>query len=84
MALPGNKLNEALTAYAAGDTKKYLAIFKNFPFGFTKEESRALQISHEILSNPSRAGFYKSLGEDIEATHKQAEEAVQRYIKQKI
>lgn len=81
MALPGNKLNQALTAYAEGNTVKYLAVFKNFPFGFTKDESRAIQISHEILTDPELATGYKSLGIVAADIHAEAESAVQRYIK---
>jgi len=54
------KSEKAKRLFHTGDLKGALSIYKTFPFGFTKEEKRTIEIAHESLSG--RESFYQSLG----------------------
>jgi hypothetical protein len=47
---------------AEGDLKGALGIIKTFPFGFTSEEKRVIEIAYESLIG--RDAFYQRLGVD--------------------
>lgn len=51
--------------FRSGDLRGAFSIFSTFRVGFTKEETRTLQIASESLGG--HAKFYKSLGVDTDA-----------------
>ncbi len=54
------KSEKAKRLFLTGDIKGALSIYKTFPFGFTKEEKRTIEIAHESLSG--QENFYQRLG----------------------
>lgn len=74
------KLDKVKRLFAAGNLKGALGIIKTFPFGFTSEEKRVIEIAHESLIG--RANFYKQLGIDTDAMINTAKEVItNKYIK---
>jgi len=68
------KANRAKKLFAAGDLKRALGIYKTFPFGFTREEKRAIEIAYESLIG--REGFYRRLGIDTSAMIAQSKDII--------
>jgi len=68
------KSEKAKSLFLAGDIKGALSIYKTFPFGFTREEKRAIEIAHESLIG--RAGFYQRLGIDTAAMIAQSKDII--------
>jgi hypothetical protein len=68
------KAEKARRLFAAGDLKGALGIYKNFPFGFTKDEKRAIEIAYESLIG--RDSFYKRIGIDTAAMIAQSQEII--------
>lgn len=60
VAMKEYKSEKAKRLFLAGDIKGALCIYKSFPFGFTKDERRAIEIAHESLAG--REAFYQSIG----------------------
>lgn len=58
------KTDKALRMFRAGDFRGAFSIFSTFRAGFTKEETRTLQIASESLGG--HAEFYQSLGVDTD------------------
>ena len=73
------KSEKAKRLFLAGDIKGALGIYKSFPFGFTKEEKRAIEIAHESLAG--NGNFYQSLGiNTTEMISKSKEIITNKYI----
>jgi hypothetical protein len=68
------KADKARRLFAVGDLKGALGIYKGFPFGFTKEEKRAIEIAYESLIG--REAFYQRLGIDTAAMIAQSKEII--------
>jgi hypothetical protein len=68
------KIDKIKRLFAAGDLKGTLGIVKTFPFGFTREEKRVIEIAYESLIG--RAGFYQGLGIDTVAMIVQSKEII--------
>jgi len=68
------KTEKARRLFAAGDLKGALSIYKTFPFGFTRDEKRAIEIAYESLIG--RADFYQRLGIDTSAMIIQSKEII--------
>lgn len=74
-----NKSDKAKRLFLAGDLKGALGIYKSFPFGFTKEEKRTIEIAHESLAGNDT--FYKSLGINTAKMVSQSKEIItNKYI----
>jgi hypothetical protein len=73
------KADKAKRLFTAGDLKGALGIYKTFPFGFTREEKRAIEIAYESLIG--REVFYRGLGIDTAAMITQSREIINlKYI----
>jgi hypothetical protein len=68
------KLDKAKRLFAAGDLKGALGIIKTFPFGFSREEKRVIEIAYESLIG--REAFYQRLGIDTSAMITQSREII--------
>lgn len=68
------KTYTALQLFENGDLKGAFSIFSTFRVGFTKEETRTLQIASESLGG--HAEFYQSLGVDTNAEVSKAKEII--------
>ena len=58
------KTEQAINLFNSGNLAGALKLFKNFKFGFTKEEIRILQIAYETLTGNS--AFYKQIQLDTD------------------
>jgi hypothetical protein len=73
------KAEKARRLFAAGDLKGALGIYKTFPFGFTREEKRAIEIAYESLIG--RESFFQQLGIDTAGMILQSKEIINlKYI----
>jgi len=73
------KSDKAKRLFLSGDFKGALGIYKTFPFGFTKEEKRTIEIAYESLIG--RADFYQRLDIDTNAMIAQSEKIINlKYI----
>lgn len=68
------KTDKALRMFRAGDFRCAFSIFSTFRVGFTKEETRTLQIASESLGG--HAEFYQSLGVDTNVEVSKAKEII--------
>lgn len=68
------KTDKALRMFRAGDFRGAFSIFSTFRAGFTREETRTLQIASESLGG--HAGFYQSIGVDTSAEVSKAKEII--------
>ena len=68
------KTDKALRMFRAGDFRGAFSIFSTFRVGFTKEETRTLQIASESLGG--HAEFYQSLGVDTNVEGSKAKEII--------
>lgn len=68
------KTDKALRMFRAGDFRGAFSIFSTFRVGFTREETRTLQIASESLGG--HAEFYQSLGVDTNAEVSKAKEII--------
>lgn len=74
------KTDKALRMFRAGDYRGAFSIFSTFRVGFTKEETRTLQIASESLGG--HAGFYRSIGINTTAEISKAKELIRtKYTK---
>ena len=58
------KTTQAINLFNSGNVAGALKIFKSFKIGFTKDETRILQIAHETLTGNS--SFYKQIQLDTD------------------
>lgn len=73
------KSDKAKRLFLAGDIKGALGIYKSFPYGFTKEEKRAIEIAHESLAG--NENFYRSIGiNTAEMINRSKEIIINKYI----
>lgn len=68
------KSEKAKRLFLAGDIKGALGVIKTFPFGFTREEKRVIEIAYESLIG--RDAFYQRLGIDTAAMIAQSKEII--------
>jgi hypothetical protein len=68
------KIDKVKRLFAVGDLKGTLRIVKTFPFGFTREEKRVIEIAYESLIG--REAFYQRLSIDTAAMIAQSREIV--------
>ena len=73
MGKPTKTIN-ALRMFRSGDFRGAFSIFSTFRMGFTREETRTLQIASESLRG--HAGFYQSLGVDTNEEVSKAKEII--------
>ena len=59
-----SKTSKAVELLKSGQTRKALAIFRNFRLGFSQSERRTIQIASEVASG--HAHFYQSIGIDTD------------------
>lgn len=72
------KTQKAIDFWQQGNPRQAFAIFKTFRLGFTKEEKRLFEITHEVLSG--RESFYKQLGTDTTSVVLQSNMIIREYI----
>jgi hypothetical protein len=68
------KIEKAKRLFIAGDFKGSLGIYKSFPYGFTKEEKRSIEIAHESLAG--NKDFYEHIGINTTLMLKEAKEII--------
>lgn len=74
------KTERALLMFREGDFRGAFSIFSTFRVGFTREETRTLQIASESLGG--HAVFYRSIGIDTNAEVCKAKELIRtKYTK---
>lgn len=64
------KTNKAVQLLKDGRVKEALSLFHKFRLGFTKSESRTIQIAYESMTGHAR--FYQMLGIDTEYEQEKA------------
>lgn len=74
-----NKTTQAKEFWLSGDKQKALRIFKTFRLGLSKEEKRAIEIHHEVVSG-GKTSFYESLGIDLQDIKEQAESVIENKL----
>lgn len=74
------KTERALSMFREGDFRGAFSIFSTFRVGFTREETRTLQIASESLGGHDR--FYRRIGIDTNAEISKAKELIRtKYTK---
>jgi len=73
------KTKKAINLYDEGKFYLCLRIIKKFNNGFTKEEKKILEISHEI--NRGSEKFYRQLGYDVDKVINESKKIVKSFIK---
>lgn len=68
------KTDKALRMFRSGDFRGAFSLFSTFREGFTREETRTLQIASESLGG--HAEFYRSLGVDTDEEVSKAKEII--------
>ena len=66
--------SKALHLFSSGDFRGAFSLFSGFRVGFTREETRTLQIASESLNG--LGGFYRSIGIDTEREVGRAKEII--------
>lgn len=72
--------SRALQMFRSGDFRGAFSLFSGFRVGFTREETRTLQIASESLNG--LGGFYQSIGIDTEREVGRAKEIIETKYRQ--